>query len=348
MKLLKQLYAHILRMNIKRPESQHLCNKKILLIPYDALGDVIMTVPLLNAIYDQFPNLQIEVISSPRSDTILMEHPAIAKVWKVDINQPFFKLDMNAKYILKRLYQEHFHTMIYLGERLNSSTLWRLSHIKAYNRFSLPFSEQTCLNKGIDPLKQKIFDKYIGIDQDKETHFCRRMLSILPDLGMQIPTNIDLSLRIQNIQTYSNTYKLPTDGPHLLFNPAGSQEGNTLSHEQIENIIDKLSSKYNICIFDTPQNRELVQIMQKKILWLSSKTILQAAKWITQMNIILTTDTSIGHLSVALEKPTYIMRSNEKWRNCCDPLSPYAFVIRGHSDDIKDLSVDSIIQVINR
>lgn len=342
----KTFLTYLLQKNIKRPKITNRSKTRVLIVTYDAIGDMVMTIPLINAIHKKQPNWQLELLSSPRSFPLIQYHPALQHIWSLDINRPFGKLDNKGKKQLKILYKQEFDILIYLGERISSATLWRLSNITAIERLSLPFTEKKCRHKGIDPLQSRLFDRYIGLSNEEETHFCHRMLSILPDLQITPSTEIDLSLYLP--KTNLPNIPFPSGNRHVLFNPTGSQDGNTLAFNQVNEIIPKLTKlSLSIFMFDTTENRKIVNDNQE-IYWLPSANILVAAQWLTKMDLTLTTDTSIGHISVAQSRPTIIMRSNEQWRDCCDPISKNVQMLRAESEDIKSLSSDLIIQAVKQ
>lgn len=191
-----------------------------------------------------------------------------------------------------------------------------------------------------------LFDKYIGKNSDNEVHFCHRMLSILPDLNLKIPTKLDFSLFLPN--DIPENIPFLKKFPVVLFNPLGSQKGNSLSIEQSKLAIKQLSANHiTVCLFNTLENKKLLKNIPN-IYWLSSDNILEAAKWINTIDGVLTTDTGIGHLAVALKKPVTIMRSNEKWRDCCNPLSEITTIVYSKSDNIKDLYIPLAIQAIQK
>jgi len=209
----------------------------------------------------------------------------------------------------------------------------------------LPFSEKTCQHKGIDPLKSRLFDRYIGLSNEQEVHICRRMLSILSDLDITPPTTIDLSLQLPSIKLPDISFA--KDRPNVLFNPNGSRENNSLSTEQVKEIIQKLNKiSCNVCLFETLENRQLTKNLVNSIYWLPSTSILMASQWLNMMDLILTTDTSIGHIAAAQSRPTVMMRIQGP--NCCEPLSADVQMLRAESEDIKSLSSNLIIQAVKQ
>lgn len=341
----KSFFTYLLKKNIRRPKTSSLQQPRVLFITYDAIGDMAMTIPLFNALRKNLPSWKFEVLSSPRNYDLVKDHPAFSHVWKLDINRSFGKLDDEEKKQLKMLYKQEYDFLIYLGERINSSTLWRISHLCANERLSLPFTEKTCLHKGIDPLKSHLFDRYIGLSYDEEVHMCRRMLSILPDLGIHIPSEVDLTLHLRPIQLPQ--IAISTDKPHILLNPNGSRDNNTLSENQVKTIIKQLQKlACEIYLFDTLENRSLTKNMAHSIQWLPSANIIMATQWLNEMDLIVTTDTSIGHLAAAQSRPTIMVRT--KGPNCCEPLSTNVQMLRSQSDNIKELSVDLIVQAVKQ
>jgi ADP-heptose:LPS heptosyltransferase len=340
----KLIFSYLLKRNISRPEISNVKSNRVLFIPYDSLGDMAMTVPIFNAIMKAHPNWQLDVLCTPRSFSIIENHPAIKKFYKLDINVSFLKEDDKYKYQIQQLYKENFDLLIYLGERISSASLWRISKIKALQRLSLPFLDSEIHKKGINPLGIGLFDRYIGKSKEKEKHFCLRMLSILDDLPISPSTIIDLSLHMPQIALPKSI--LPLEGHKILFNPTGSQIGNTLSSKQISEIIEQLSDlSFILCLFDTDDNQKLIPD-NLKLIWLPCKDIIMASSWLECMDLILTTDTSIGHIAASKNLSTIVMRSNESWRDCCNPLSSSVTMLQGKNDDIKALSTKDIVKSV--
>lgn len=294
---------------------------RVLIIPYNAIGDMVMTAPLFTALKKAHPEWQLEVLCSSRNQDIIRYHPAIARCWQIDLSlKPHRARSQHAA--RKALYAEHFDKVIYLEERINWVALWRINRLSANEKISLPFASRLIEHKRIDPLALGIFDRTVGSDYDTTPHFTRRMLSVMPELGGQVPNKMEYDLNLPHHT--SGWGKVLPAGERLLFNPCGTQNGNTLSNEQACSILAQLETLgINVCVFDLPDVRQKLADYphQERITYLTSRSISQAGDLIREMSLVLTTDTSIGHISSALGIPTFIMRSDEAWRANCDPLT---------------------------
>jgi ADP-heptose:LPS heptosyltransferase len=344
-KQIKSLYSFILRYKIKRPATSDTTNPRVLFVTYDAIGDMSMTIPLFNALQKEVPNWKLEVLASPRNYDIVKQHPAFQHVWRLDINRPFGKLNKEDQQELSELYKQDYDLLIYLGERISSAPLWRLSNIRAYERLSLPYNKKTTKKKGIDPLRDGLFDRYIGLSNEQEVHICRRMLSILPDLNITLPAQIDLSLQLPSIKLPSVSFS--ENQPRILFNPNGSRDNNTLSKEQVKELVEQLNAlSCEVCLFDTIENHQLTETLIDTIHWLPSTNILMAAQWLNEIDLVVTTDTSIGHIAAAQSRLTIMMRT--RGPNCCEPLSKDVQMLRMDTDNIKELAASTIIQAVKQ
>jgi len=103
-----------------------------------------------------------------------------------------------------------------------------------------------------------------------------------------------------------------------------------LSDTQACSILTKMETlDIHVCVFDLPEIRQKLANYpkQERITYLTSQSISQAGDMIRSMSLVLTTDTSIGHISSALGSTTFIMRSDETWRANCDPLTDNIYML---------------------
>lgn len=321
--LFKHLFKWCIRLTGKSKPGLAVASEKprVLVIPYNAIGDMVMTAPLFTALKKAQPDWQLEVLCSSRNQDIIRYHPAIQRCWQVDLSlKPHRAWPQRAA--RKKLYAQQFDKIIYLEERIHWVALWRIHRLRAAEKLSLPFAQHLIEKKQIDPVRLGIFDRTIGSDYEQTPHFTRRMMSIVPALGGEIPHKMEYNLNLPHQK--SGWGKILPAGERLLFNPCGTQNGNTLSSEQACSILAQLESlDIKVCVFDLPDVRQKLADYphQERITYLASRSISQAGDLIREMSLVLTTDTSIGHISSALGITTFIMRSDEAWRANCDPLT---------------------------
>ena len=290
--------------------------KPWLLITYNGLGDMLMTLPVINAFTGS--GIALQVLAHPRNAGVLQGHPAIERLWVADANkarahrQPDWPSDAYEK-------------VIYLGERLSFHPLMNLQQLRCQELLSLPFKAHQVQQKALDPLALKLVDGYLG--DASEAHFASRMASVLAPLGL---TSGHPGL------PFTPPAKRLTAGTWLL-NPCGSQEGNTMPASLIARLLSRLPGP--VAAYNNPGNQQLLAPWQQQIQWLTSPTVADAAGWLLASTGLISTDTGIGHLACSLDVPTLIVRRDEHWRACCDPLWGTHKVVVAHSD--RDLSAVS-------
>lgn len=282
--------------------------QRLLIIPYNALGDMAMTLPLLARLRHQRPELQIDLLASPRNAELLQGYPGLNAIHCIDINAKGFAAARRWRQWRKG---QEWHTVLYLGERASFITQWRLQQLPCQQLWSLP-----CKRKGlpIAPIN-RLFDRLVG-DGD-QPHFARRMASCAREFGCLADDNsLDFRLHLA-----APPKPLSSARTVVLINPQGSQSGNTMSEQQCSALVAGCRAAgwqpalfaHSMALLSTAQ--------QQQVLSLPSPSIRDAVGWLkTVVDLVITTDTAIGHLACAEQRPTIILRRNEQWRADCDPL----------------------------
>ncbi|MED5526130.1 MAG: glycosyltransferase family 9 protein [Pseudomonadota bacterium] len=282
---------------------QNSLSKRVLLIPYNAIGDALMTMPTLAAINTQLPEWQLDVLAHPRSAELFAHHPAVSTIYQADVNRRWAFLRE------PQWPRKTYDMVLYLGSRLTFFTQLNLQQLPTPQLYSLSFSAKDISHKGLDP--EPLFDALTSTDDDQR--FVRRMRTITTLLGETEPEQWDQRIYLPDV-------KLPNvNNPMVIINPAGTQQNNRFEADTISRIASMLQSHgYEIAAFDTPDNRALITSLP--IQWLPSPSLAYAKSWLERSVGVITTDTSIGHMGAALSVPTIIVRCDQQWRADCDPL----------------------------
>ena len=61
--------------------------RKILIVKPSALGDIVHSLPVLNALIKRFPDARIDWVVAKGLHIILENHPLIGKLWIIDKNK---------------------------------------------------------------------------------------------------------------------------------------------------------------------------------------------------------------------------------------------------------------------
>ena len=191
-----------------------------------------------------------------------------------------------------------------------------------------------------------------------------------PDLVHQRDTCLDI-LRLLNIQSKSKSYDVfyseKSKNDALLFlssfnsskiiiglNIEGSNNETKISDEDLKNLIlglYSLNSNIVIIIFHKPDDRdslrELIPKESKSYAFLSypTRNILDLAAIIDNVDIVISPDTSVVHISCAYNKPLIaIYRNHMEIYDIWHPISDCNKVIFSkYSDSIRELNLNDII-----
>lgn len=102
--------------------------KKILIVKPSSLGDVVHSLPFLNALKEQFPDAEVHWVIAKGLEGLLTGHPMIRKVWVINkdmwkklsqIGNSFSEIQA----ILKGLRKEHFNIVVDLQGLLRSGII---------------------------------------------------------------------------------------------------------------------------------------------------------------------------------------------------------------------------------
>lgn len=145
--------------------------KKILLICFGGLGDVILFYPLIKTVKDLYPDSKISILVEPRSKVVAEKNSNISKVITFDLkNKPKIKDYLS---LINQLRSEKFDIALSMGRSPMVPVLLFLSGAKqriGYSTNKLKFLYTKCVELNENQYAAKMyFDllKGLGIDTDK-------------------------------------------------------------------------------------------------------------------------------------------------------------------------------------
>jgi len=159
--------------------------KKILIIRFSSIGDIVLTTPVIRCLKTQLPDAEIHYLTKKQNYSLLQENPFLTRTWLYE---------ENFKELLPRLKAEKFDFIVDLHKNLRS--FYILLHLrKPYGTFQkLNLKKWMIVNFRIDHLPRiHIVDRYftavksLGIINDRKglDYFIPSgeevELSVLPD-----------------------------------------------------------------------------------------------------------------------------------------------------------------------
>ena len=257
---------------------------KILFITLSNIGDCILTLPVLDALRQKYPDAVITCLVPSRPKEIFINNPAVADV---------VIFDKHAKLIDKiRLFfalsQRHFDIVV----DLRNSFFGAFLPVRKRNLFSGPLRR---IPSEIKHMKEKHLFWANMLDYSK-TSKQRQSLNITFQ-------DVDYIQGIFNLQSSLNRTKL------ILIAPGSRSQTKCWDKQNFRQLCDQLTKEGNSIVlvgdsFDQPICRYLEQTCNQKIINLCAKTSLsQLAALLKEAQLLITNDSAVMHLASYLNVP---------------------------------------------
>lgn len=265
--------------------------KKILIIRFSSIGDIVLTSPVIRCLKKEHPNVELHFLVKKSFAGVVQNNPHISKIWE---------FNDNLKELIKDLKKEGFDQIIDLHKNLRSEKIKRNLKIPAHTFDKLNIEKWLLTNFKVDKLPKKhIVDRYFNAVKHLDVKYDGNGL----DFFIQDKNHYDLSnfpLEIQN-----GYYVLVIGAAHVTKAP-------TL--DLCINIIKKIKEPF--ILIGGKDDEEKAEKIEKefkntKLINLVGKTNLeQSASVILQAKLVVTPDTGMMHIAAALNKPIVAIWGN--------------------------------------
>ena len=276
--------------------------KKILFLRYDGkIGDMIINTFMFREIKKVYPDIEIAVVARGANRQIIENNPNVDKIYEYN------KSNKKLKKLSEEIRKENYDLLIDFSEML------RVKQMKFIN---LCRARQ---NMGINKKEWNLFDINIDYKEDKK-HITNRYAEVLKLMGID---KADLSYDIYLTEKQENlgkSFRESISEKNLFaLNPYGASKYRTFNREKILEIGKKIlgDSESALTFIFSPEKKKEVEIIAKELgervyLCEEIKGIMDSAAILKYSDLIITTDTSIVHLGVALDKNMIaVYRSDE-------------------------------------
>ena len=302
----KRIAGAILRMVAARPQGRPKLRpdqlKRVLLIRYDRLGDMVITTPLIDALRRLAPQAEIDVLASWRNAALIEKDPRIHAVYRWD-GSPIRRL----------------RTLIACRQRKYDVTfqliLWRTTLPGLLAGMLTPQGRVVSRD---DSNNRTIFDHTYKVNS--ATHYSEQVYGFLEaglDIHEGVPEMPPYSLHIHKDQEQATRETLQKSGletaSFILLNISAGEKERELTHEQNVHLVRELlrtgtSRGLKVVITGSPGDRERAQHISEAIsskdLSLFFGTLPEVLVAIREACCIITPDTGTNHLASALQTPT--------------------------------------------
>ena len=276
--------------------------KKILFLRYDGkIGDMIINTLMFREIKKVYPNIEIGVVTRGANRQVIENNPNVDRVYDYDKNSK------KLKKLAREIKEESYDLLIDFSEVLR---------VKQMMFINLCNAKQ---NMGINKIEWNLFDINIDYKEDKK-HITNRYAEVLKLMGID---KADLSYDIYLTEKQEGLGKsfresIPEENLVAL-NPYGASKYRTFNREKIMEICKKVleDSKSAITFIFPPEKRSELETIANELgeriyFCEDAKGIMDSAAVLKYSDMVITSDTSIVHLGVLLNKEMIaIYRSDE-------------------------------------
>ena len=285
--------------------------KKVLFFRYDRIGDMVITTPVFRELKLFIPEIKITVLASKANQSVLTNNPYVDDVF-VNHKNSFFN-DFQTLFWLRK---KKFDVCVEFDHSVVPHAILRLKIINPKIVISVAKEGRY----GVKGSELKLYDFYT--EKKNNLHFRDIWLETLSPFGIRPKSNqYDLFCTNSQIQVAKN-FISKFHGKFLIgINLEGAVEGKKIQNTELEQIckgIKQANNNIQIIILTAPNNLQSVSQLVEEIgleyvvTSYKTKTILDVAALIKNLDIIITPDTSIVHIASAFDKPIVTIHENNQ------------------------------------
>lgn len=273
--------------------------KKILVFQTAFLGDVVLTLPMIQILNKEFPFAEIDVVTTPRAADLLENHPAITNIFPYDKrgNQRGLSGILSLAAFLRR---QHYDIAIVPHRSFRSAAVIGLSNIP--------------VRVGFSNAAGKFFYTHIA-EYQKFRHEIERNYALLSPFGIQVTSRELPSLYpslndINAVNKFLFEREIIHQQKMIAIAPGSVWNTKRWLVERFTELAIKLGDDgWEVLIIGGKEDAELGKAIiettkHKNIYDATGKlSLLQSAELIKRCNVLVTNDSAPLHLGVAVRTP---------------------------------------------
>jgi len=264
--------------------------KKVLIIRFSSIGDIVLTSPIIRAIKEQKPGTQIHYLTKKAYQPILEHHPYIDRL---------FLLESSMKNLLKKLKKENYDLIIDLHKNLRSQRI-KLVLRKAnvsFNKLNREKWWMVRFKKNHLP-QTHIVDRYFNELGKYEVYNDHK--------GLDYFNGCENHLKLDG---FENILK----EKYVALVLGGTYYTKQIPEEKLMELIEQL--QHQIVLLGGPEEIELASKLEKRYpekIWnpVGKAQINQSAELIRNSHFVVTGDTGLMHIAAAYQKKIFSVWGN--------------------------------------
>ncbi len=281
--------------------------KKLLLIRFSSIGDIVLTTPVVRAIKQQ-SDFELHILTKNQHTAIYDANPNVDKV---------HSFNKSISECFKDINNEKFDVIVDLQKNMRSHNVKRQLKINSYTFPKLNIEKWLLVNLKVNRLPDiHIVDRYFKAVEP---------LGILNDgLGLEYYIPKDDEVIPEEIDT-----KLKSG--YISFVIGGQHSTKILPPEKAAQIISKIEKP--IVLLGGPDDKErgdeIVSLVPNSVIvnTCGSLNVNQSASLVKQADVVITNDTGLMHIAAAFNKPTISI-----WGNTVPDFGMYPYMPENKSN----------------
>ncbi|MCX6142021.1 MAG: glycosyltransferase family 9 protein [Ignavibacteriales bacterium] len=356
----KKLVYPLLRMIFRNPVLDAPIDlhrvKRILILRYDRIGDMIVTTPILRTLKQQYPHIRLDVLASKVNAEVVQRSPLVDNLMIIETN--WVRLLRQIVHLRKQRYDV---VLNFIFNRTTGPGI--LANLVAPNgckvgqgpdRYAFYFNRLVKVRR----FEQHMLESYVSfVEQAFGISVQREELTFQIAIGADAKRTVDDWLQKQILHRRSEP-KSP-GLPYLILNPSGKDMDRSLEARQVAALVKNLSEKpdFRVVVLDAPGNKATSEAIctesdfLKSLVYrtLSSKPLGELASLIEGAFLVISPDTSIVHFASAMQTPVLAIyapvNASQEW---LPHKVPYDVVMAKGEQRISDIEPQVLIDGADR
>lgn len=257
--------------------------KKILILRFSSIGDIVLTTPVMRCIARQMPDAEIHYLTKPQYKSILAHNPYIHQIHLLD-KHPVLKA--------AELKSHNFDLILDLHNNLRTAMIKAVMGVQAYSFPKLNY--------------EKFLKVNLGIDLMPDVHIVDRYLQTCLPLGIHNDGE-GLDYFIPEVERITEFEGLPLQqGSYYTWAIGAQHFTKRLPNERIVHLAQQLDLP--VVLLGGKEDMENAALIQKQLgpnaYNACGKLTLNQSAWVVaQSKQLYTNDTGLMHIAAALKVP---------------------------------------------
>ncbi|MBC8124928.1 MAG: glycosyltransferase family 9 protein [Candidatus Kapabacteria bacterium] len=322
--------------------------QRILILRYDAIGDMIVTIPMIDYLRVVCPGAQIDVVSSPSNDQIIEHEPAVHSRYVFERTFGGFLR------LIRRMPHKDYNIVFSLV--INKTTLAGLLSNVLGGRTSVTVSFE---HPDRRQLYQTWFNVQVPHERGKDVMTLMQLHLVESIFGERVdasryPLRLSFSEAHQKFAMQSMSWMT---GRRIVLNLSAGNAYRMWSEERNASLIDLLlrqEDSYTVALIGYGERHAMAERIAarypERVKVIPEGRFLDTAACLTKCDVLITPDTSMVHAASAVGTPVLVMFTRkatfiDEWM---PHGTPFEYVITNGGDDLEMIEPVEVVEALNR